>query len=333
MKKAIIISVLLTALTTVNSSGKIWRVNNTGIPADFTTIQAAHDAATVMAGDTLQIEPSSVSYGTLTSTKKLIIIGPGYFLNENPNQQANPTTAISGKLVLNSGSGGSVITGLTLAHTDYPHEINTGNITLSRNYFSDSDITLSASSSFSDVIISGNFGIRVIRSGSGLSLIINVFILNNVMSGSNFNIQFSGTLANNVIRSSAMSISNFIIKNNICTDRQSQAVFVGSNNTISNNISAANNGLPTGNGNLNGVDMSTVFVGASENSTDGQYQLKTGSPAIGAGLSGEDCGIFGGNTPYHLSGLPATPSIYLLSAPTNSNGPSLPVTISVKTNK
>jgi hypothetical protein len=69
------------------------------------------------------------------------------------------------------------------------------------------------------------------------------------------------------------------------------------------------------------------------NSTDGQWQLKTGSPAIGAGLSGEDCGIFGGNTPYHLSGLPATPSIYLLSSPAASNGPTLPVTISVKTNK
>jgi len=78
--------------------------------------------------------------------------------------------------------------------------------------------------------------------------------------------------------------------------------------------------------------MTTVFVGSTGQSTDGQWQLKEGSPAIGAGLSGEDCGMFGGNTPYHLSGLPNIPSIYKLSMPSTSNGNTLPVTISVKTN-
>jgi hypothetical protein len=75
-----------------------------------------------------------------------------------------------------------------------------------------------------------------------------------------------------------------------------------------------------------------VFVGLTGHTTDSQYQLKAGSPAIGAGLSGEDCGMFGGNTPYRLSGLPNIPSVYFLGAPTTSNGNTLPVTISVKTN-
>ena len=38
--------------------------------------------------------------------------------------------------------------------------------------------------------------------------------------------------------------------------------------------------------------ITTVFI--SSESTDGQYQLKNGSPAKGAGLDGVDCGMFGG---------------------------------------
>ncbi len=58
MKKLILLALCFTALTVLNSSAKIWRVNSAGLPADFTTIQAAHDATTVLAGDTLHIEPS-----------------------------------------------------------------------------------------------------------------------------------------------------------------------------------------------------------------------------------------------------------------------------------
>lgn len=334
MKKIIMLTLCLATLAVLNTSAKIWRVNNTGLPADFTTIQAAHDATTVLAGDTLNIEPSSVPYGNLTSTKKLIIIGPGYFLNENSGQQANPATATIGRLILNSGSGGSVITGLTITTIGNAHEINTGNITVSRNNFNSSTIYLSGSSSYSDVIISGNYGIyQVSLSSSSGSLITNVFILNNYLRNVNFNTQVSGVIANNIFSHQNNAANGFTIKNNICPNTDGSIVFSGSSNTISNNIGAGGVAFPAGNGNQNNVNMTTVFVGATGNSTDGQWQLKTGSPAIGAGLSGEDCGIFGGNTPYHLSGLPATPSIYLLSAPAASNGPTLPVTISVKTNK
>ena len=76
-----------------------------------------------------------------------------------------------------------------------------------------------------------------------------------------------------------------------------------------------NDALGTENGNQSNVDMSTVFVGAGEGSTDGQWQLAENSPAIGAGLGGVDLGAFGGPTPYVLSGLPSMPAIYFLNAP------------------
>jgi hypothetical protein len=331
MKKIIMLAVCLTALTVLNSSAKIWRVNSAGLPANFTTIQEAHDAASVAAGDTLHVEPSTVSYGNLTAIKKLIIIGPGYFLNENSGQQANPTTATTGSLTLNSGCGGTIISGLTITGEI---NISTGNITISRNNITGKTIKLSRDYTYSDIIISGNYDIGSVEYSytSGTPLITNVFVVNNVITTCNFNIQYSGTFANNIIKSSNLQINNFIIKNNICIDGQWQTVFAGNNNTISNNISVVTNGLPAGNGNQNGVSMESIFVGTTGNSTDGQYQLKTDSPAKGTGLNGEDCGIFGGASPYHLSGLPKIPSIYLLSAPATSNGNTLSVTISVKTN-
>ncbi len=85
------------------------------------------------------------------------------------------------------------------------------------------------------------------------------------------------------------------------------------------------------NGNQSNVDMTTVFVGEEGNSTDGQYQLKQGSPAIGAGYDGEDCGAFGGATPYILSGLPAIPAIYFFISPAvGSSATGLSVQIKAK---
>jgi len=61
--------------------------------------------------------------------------------------------------------------------------------------------------------------------------------------------------------------------------------------------------------------MSIVFVGPDGNSTDGQWQLERGSPALETGINGEDVGMFGGSSPYMLSGIPSLPHIYFLSAP------------------
>lgn len=48
-----------------------------------------------------------------------------------------------------------------------------------------------------------------------------------------------------------------------------------------------------------------------------EYRLKTGSAGLGAGFRGEDCGAFGGATPFIISGTGALPAI---TAFTNVNG-------------
>ena len=96
--------------------------------------------------------------------------------------------------------------------------------------------------------------------------------------------------------------------------------------TIKNNISTNGIRLPVGNGNLNSVDIADVFE--LTGSPDGQFKLKAGSPAIGAGADGYDIGMFSGPMPYILSGLPPVPIITQLQVPpVVQDGADVPVTI------
>ena len=81
---------------------------------DFYTLQSAHDASS--AGDTLQIYPTnqSTTY-TCNMTKKLVLVGTGYFtdggFNSNTGLQ-NITGSCSVSLTLDAGSSGSLFEGL-----------------------------------------------------------------------------------------------------------------------------------------------------------------------------------------------------------------------------
>ena len=75
-------------------------------------------------------------------------------------------------------------------------------------------------------------------------------------------------------------------------------------NTIENNVFGCGSTAMTDYPNntfLNTTDLSTVFVNSGGN--DLVYRLCEGSPAIGAGENGMDCGAFAGDA-YVPSGLP-----------------------------
>ncbi len=81
---------------------------------------------------------------------------------------------------------------------------------------------------------------------------------------------------------------------------------------------------------INYTSMSAVFT--QTGSTDGKYQLKAGSPAIGYAYGGGDCGPFGGASPYVLSGMPNIPAIYELLVP-GAGGSNLNITIKAKSHQ
>ena len=114
MRHKSLVLILFFGLIMIYAQATVWRVNNnSAISANFTSFTAAQNAAAP--NDTLYFEGSSVSYGNIILTKPLTLIGPGYFLSENPQTQANKVTAKFGTIGFNTGSAGSTISGLDIS--------------------------------------------------------------------------------------------------------------------------------------------------------------------------------------------------------------------------
>jgi hypothetical protein len=322
-----ILLTLLAILTTASGFAKIWQTNNTGVgPSDFTTLQDAHDGA--VGGDTLYVVPSNTNYGTLTATKKLIIFGGGYFLGQNYPEYPTSLNSRTANIVLLSGSSGTVINGLYGTSPTYIY-IGTSNITIQRTH--EYYIALCYNGqSVSDILITQNYMTHVYNPGGGNCA--NVVIKNNYISTANSLLNnCQCVFENNVFFLGGTSnYSQQILINNI----NAGGIFSFSDCSLSNNIDASGTTsfvFGTTNGNKGGYTSAQVFVGPTGTSTDGQWKLKTGSPAIGAGIDGVDCGMFGGSTPYGLSGLPPIPFIKKLSTSgAGSNTTPIKVTTSVE---
>jgi len=326
MKKQFLLSLILTLFCGIIYGQHLIRVNNdVNADADYTTLQEANDNASN--GDTIYLEGSITNYEGVVLSKKLTIIGPGYFLSENDSTQANGLEAYTSSLDFDAGSAGSIITGIKVS-TVY---IRVNDIIIKRckadyiyNY---GDIN--------NILILQNY---VGYIGSYTGIITNGIISNNIVTSQIYLGSNSGPLqiTNNVILalySTPISVYNSSIANNIIAS--SYDINENTGNTITNNILSCTG--TNANGNQYNIVMTNVFVDYNDTygySTDGKWKLKKGSPAIGAGVSGVDCGVFGGVTPYVLSGLPALPHIYEAAiAGTAYSDQGLSCTIKIKSGK
>jgi hypothetical protein len=348
----IVLAVLFLFISLTGFNQTIRRVDgNPANGAPYTTIAAAVAAAS--AGDTIHIVGAATAYAGATITKKLVIIGPGYFLGENSQTQVNKSAArLSSALRFSAGSDTSFVMGL---HFDFTGgnvlldgAIN--NIIIKRNLM-DGYVNFNNTNSGSNnnITIQQNYfsGSNPL-SYSYTSTNNNIFLLNNYIEGTIHGLNSSTLqIKNNIIEtggneafSSSYPVSNSLIQNNIIRIAgASPSANLNGTNSFTNNIcNVAVFG--TANSNQASVDLSTVFevdpavVSSAPFTSDSRWALKAGSPAIGAGASGEDCGMFGGSDPYVLSGLPPVPAIYELTVPstaTQSGG--LNVTIKAKSHQ
>jgi len=325
---------------------KIWRVNNTGVPADFTTVQAAINAETVNAGDTLHVEPSGTSYGGMQLTKRLVVIGNGYFLgspvnNSNPGLQANTANSRVAQVTVFAAASSSVIMGLTCSDVYIGWDVVTSNIIFKRNYCNTLQVY---SGGTNNVVLSQNYVSTFVggTAGSHTNLVITSNIIGSYVQ---FNGDDNGIFANNIfcaLSGAWIQMTGFTVRNNIRVQAQPGTAFA--NCTVQNNMDCAGGSIfGNSDGNLSNVDMSTVFVGyptIGSNSTDGRYALKNGSPAAGAGYGGADMGAIlnTGNAnnnladTYVLSGMPNVPSVFKLDAPVTVTTGTMSVTISTRAN-
>lgn len=327
---------MMISLQTV--SAKIWTVSPRP-GANFTTLSGAVGSGSVLAGDTILVSGAPASYAGFTINKKLTIIGPGYFLNENTGLQADTNTAkISSDVTINSQ--GTTIMGMYFLSSLY---INADNVTITRCrmrttvastypvyiYAKDSIIIrqcfitqnanyyyncVSVQSGATQIFIQNNFIEYLGGNGSYGSLDINGTmsgdISNNVIYGNVFNASGGFTFNNNILRAGTFQTTGVIPYNNIAVTGVT--------------------GILAVDGNQIGVSESAIFV--SSGTTDAKWQIAAAGPADNTGFGGVDCGMFESSLGYAyvLSGIPAVPSIYLFN--TNVNGGNLDVNVNVKSN-
>lgn len=340
--RTMLFAVIALTLMTNIVNATVWRVNSrAGIDADFSSITDAQNATEVLAGDTLYLEASSGSHGNITLSKSLVIIGPGIFVTENPETQADVNTAVIGSLTFSDGSQGSIVKGCKILNIT----ISASDIILQGNYINNTSsyytYAVRLEENISNIIIRNNYirqtyttysseAIRGIETGINNVIIQNNFIEITSTTSSRYALRllsgFSGIIENNVLYG-AVTIYNSEFHNNILR----YGNFYSENTSFTHNIGNSTQ-FGTANNNQQSINMSGVFVGSEGNSTDGQWQLAVGSPAIGAGIDGTDIGMFGGDTPYVLSGMPNIPSIYELNHTIDYDNQLIEVEFSTKSN-
>jgi hypothetical protein len=165
--RLLLFAVLLMLLFAQRAHAKVWRVNTNsnyngtslwgdnfgGTSANpvFKQLSDANSSNLVSStvGDTIHLEGSSVDYAAVTITKNLVIISPGYLLNENTNVSNNLLSARLDYITFNSDSLGSLLLGVYV-YGFYGVTINVSNITIKRCRI-DRSVTLA--NAISDILI------------------------------------------------------------------------------------------------------------------------------------------------------------------------------------
>lgn len=304
--------------------------------------------------DTIYLEgcDSAQNYIGVTLSKKLVIIGSGYFLNYNPKTSSDNLATNLYDITFNAGSDSSQLLGINITGSN-GIKINTSNITIKRCRTNNGGILLS--NNITDIIISQNYlegnnntiGSTITASvGTSINgLYINNNIFRNPLKLTNMN---ATECRNNVFDFTQIGATPSIVinsnsfKNNIVAKN---TIILNINNGIISPSIDFNTGAGANqfdysgsyNNKLEPALATTLFIGGT--SPDGQYKLLplSNTPPNYVGDDGADRGVFGGIVPefrYTLSGLAPIPviyEVYTTGIATPQNG--LPVTIKARTIK
>jgi len=344
--KLLIVSALL-VVNLINAA--IWRVSqdDSYLP-HFKTVQAAIDGAN--AGDTVYVYPGT--YDGVILNKTLAIFGAGYYLNENANDSIirfKSGTSIATISLNKSGSNSylqsiSIYDGSPSIYCDSVSnfEISNCNIVGGICLRNSSNIIIQKS------IIGGNyFTVNGLWNSSSNHYAGGWWVgsITGYLSIGGFNCK-AITISNNIISDKQLVLnenSEAYVKNNIISGD------VGiSNSTIENNILMGNNFyftncwsqynvIKTGS-NYNYPLNNSIFATYEQvypvaPVTD-HFQLIANSVAKAKGEGGTDCGPFGGEDTYQISGISTIPSIVDFNVKAQATEVSgLKMRIKIKANK
>lgn len=328
---------------TVNA--RSWRINHDPeAKADFLSINDAMKSADVAEGDVFYLDPGCrLSEQTITR-KGITIYGTGNnFEEENPilsgktKISASSVTLIGIRFNGDISAGGSSCTNNRIERCVVTGRIsNVYNSLIQNCYISDGLECHDNSKIYNNIIERyNNTSVRCYAIESQ-----NSFICNN-------SVLFRSSHSNN-LTDEAIYCRNSTIKNNIIINTNEK---VASNGTtyyqhtingisISNGNNIVNNVLSTDeaqkfadyptNKFIGNLPLTDIFVCEGEEGE--RFRLKEGSPAIGAGATGNDCGAYGGERPYVKWCRPRhMPYIYDAKIPAMPTDDKLNITLKIKT--
>lgn len=330
----------LMLVSIANFAQTTWTVDNRpGTTAQFSLLQAAHDAAEP--GDFIYIHPSTTNYGSLFIKKRINLRGIGH----NP-ELANGEYASVNSIFFSSNSSqqttgsGSSISGLTIGALGAASDAgNILDVSIQNNRINN----ISYSNDIFNWLIQGNVlggtstnGVFSVINLGGSGVIgthANTVISHNIIidklgsAGYTINGLFaSDTFSNNLIilessnnqtsKSVFSSCNTPIVNNNIflITNTNTLTTVIGTENSTINfqncltfayagqTVTALN-----GTNNLNNTNPQFINIDNPANPSFAytkSYKLKVGSSAIGAGSDGSDLGIYGQGFKFQMKGYP-----------------------------
>lgn len=316
--KTCITLLLLVSAATLHCQATIRTVSNDPQnPAQFTTIQAAVDAA--VAGDTIYVSGSPNTYGAVSVNKRLVLIGAGY----NPaNFLTPPTSIVSAGFTLSGSASGTVISGFRLCGITGGGGID--NIQIFRNFLGNGCNGVVLNINGSNWAISNNifnFGSIQINNSSTIIIQNNIFSNGGVSLSNQSSViidhnLFFGTNSNR----SLSNVKNALVSNNIFARTVDPTIDAATQfNLFRNNLNLLANvgdtaptnsfagGPNSESGNFVGVDP--LFVNAPDfNGYNAlyNYRLQSTSPGKNAGNDGTDLGIYGGGFVFPSAGAPGS---------------------------
>lgn len=324
MKKNLFSLMLMMFMASVSLKATVRTVSNSSVyPAQFTSVQAAADAS--LTGDTLQLMPSSTSYGNLNVSKRLVVLGIGVNNGATTTPDLDCTLGITLQYSLpNANASNSVFQGLIISSMSAA--VGVSGVVVEHCYFLPSSTSIEPGVNFRIARCTGSSTPIRMNAGGVLS---NSLFSNLTISSVN-NISQSGGLISNciIVNSSWSSLRNILITNNIFLNLTRSGSINSSNNQgcVFNNNLTYNYPQPllpsagnSGSGNLENQQPLFVNVPSSANyytSTPHytnftyNYRLASNSPGKNAGTDGQDLGLYGGQYPWTANiGFPGIPQI------------------------
>ncbi len=322
---------------TVNA--RSWRINHDPeAKADFLSINDAMKSADVAEGDVFYLDPGCRLSDQKITRKGVTIYGTGNnFEEENPilsgetKISAASVTLIGIRFNGDISAGGSSCTNHRIERCVVKGDINSVYNSLIQNCYIMGFLSIYNNSKIYNNIMElesdyNGSGVRCSSSFLYNNTIIykdrydcspvsanNSTIKNNIIININGRVESDGTTYyQRTIDGTSISDGNNIVNNVLSTDEANKFADYPTNKFIGN--------LP----------LTDIFVCEGE---EGEYyRLKEGSPAIGAGATGNDCGAYGGERPYVKWCRPRhMPYIYDAKIPAMPTDDKLNITLKIKT--